>query len=610
MQQTIIGFLQRLLGVMAFLFLTHCSDSGISSIAPLSSSSSLSPLSSQQFSSTAPNSSFEKNESSSSQDIQESNSDTTGHALSSDTFLSSSESQLSSSSITESEYDITFSISRGLISEPFDLTLHSNLEGELYFTLLGKEPTLINGTLYTNAIPIASTTIVKAALFNNGARISDIISHSYIFPQQVLTQTDEHLLPYTPWGHNGPDWGMNSEAIASVTFDESPTEILRDIPTLSLAMDWDNWFGPSGIYIAGEGIEKVVTVEYIEPDGSSIQSRSAVEIFGGSSVNRWKTDKLSMKLTFRDAHDDGKFDYPLFEDSNVERFDRIILDAVLNLSYLHPSEDQRTGALYIQDQFVADLHNALGGNSPHGTYAHLYLNGVYWGMYYIHERPDHSFAESYFGGDKGDYDVIKHTPTTVVKGDTLAFSALLDLIQQDLTIDSNYDAVTSVLDIDDYIGYMLINIWAGNTDWSRHNWYATKSPTTKWHFHSWDAEHVLKKLDENVTKQLSTSAIGFFDQLLESQDFKNRVQTFVDREFASGGLFSSENTSALFQKRIDEVSNAMHAESMRWGDNRTPGTPYTKAGTWDRNTNALLTDYFPQRTAIVLNQLRTIGIIQ
>ena len=41
---------------------------------------------------------------------------------------------------------------------------------------------------------------------------------------------------------------------------------------------------------------------------------------------------------------------------------------------------------------------ASGGNAAHGKYVHLYLNGLYWGLYNVHERTDDSFAEAYFGG--------------------------------------------------------------------------------------------------------------------------------------------------------------------------------------------------------------------
>ena len=57
-----------------------------------------------------------------------------------------------------------------------------------------------------------------------------------------------------------------------------------------------------------------------------------------------------------------------------------------------------------------------------GRYVHVFINGLYWGMYNAVERPDESFAEAHFGGDKEDYDVIKHgNPPQATNGDRVAW---------------------------------------------------------------------------------------------------------------------------------------------------------------------------------------------
>src|SRR5439155_5430885 len=101
-----------------------------------------------------------------------------------------------------------------------------------------------------------------------------------------------------------------------------------------------------------------------------------------------------------------------------------------------------------------DLQNLAGSHGPHGRFVHLYLDGLYWGMYYLHEEPDDSFASEYLGGDKDDYDVVKHNGTTVVAGDNTAasnFSSLLTAVRKDMTVQANYDAVRQKLDVDDFI---------------------------------------------------------------------------------------------------------------------------------------------------------------
>ena len=44
---------------------------------------------------------------------------------------------------------------------------------------------------------------------------------------------------------------------------------------------------------------------------------------------------------------------------------------------------------------------------PAADYYHLYLNGMYWGLFQTQERAEARFAADYFGGSKEDYDVVK-----------------------------------------------------------------------------------------------------------------------------------------------------------------------------------------------------------
>ncbi len=46
------------------------------------------------------------------------------------------------------------------------------------------------------------------------------------------------------------------------------------------------------------------------------------------------------------------------------------------------------------------MHMAMGNDGARGHYVHVYLNGMYWGIYNLHERPAAPFMEEYFGGDK------------------------------------------------------------------------------------------------------------------------------------------------------------------------------------------------------------------
>ena len=159
----------------------------------------------------------------------------------------------------------------------------------------------------------------------------------------------------------------------------------------------------------------------------------------------------------------------------------------------------------------------MGGQSPHGLYAHLYIDGLYWGMYYVHERPDDAWAAQMFGGEKEEYDVLKHHTNMVVNnglgGSAIAnFNAMLsaaNAVAADPTNVDKYDALCRMLDIDNFITDLLAHWFAVNWDWPEKNWYAThrNSPDGRWRFHTWDAEHSLEYWDSSNVLGQSVSDI-------------------------------------------------------------------------------------------------------
>ena len=61
----------------------------------------------------------------------------------------------------------------------------------------------------------------------------------------------------------------------------------------------------------------------------------------------------------------------------------------------------------VREVFCRETLGAMGQPYRRSRYYHLYLNGQYWGLYETDERPEASYGETYFGGDKDDYDVVK-----------------------------------------------------------------------------------------------------------------------------------------------------------------------------------------------------------
>lgn len=530
--------------------------------------------------------------------------------------------------------DTRFSLDRGFFDTPQTVVITSATPGaSIIYTTDSTVPTAspLNGTLVNApdahtppsvSVTISTTTILRAYAFKDGHESTNVDTQTYIFAADVLQQGTPSQ-PWASWGDPGPDWDMD----ATVTQHSDPAsrcvaDDLLEIPTLSISLPFAQMWGQGGIYISGEGVERNCSIEFINPNGDPADSNSepgfqidgTVQIVGGSSTGRWKSNHLSMRVKFTNGDLRHKvFDKPWipFGNEATDRFDTLVIDGRLNNVWNHPSHGQRVLGQYVRDQFVADLQNALGGKAPHGRHMHVYVAGIYWGMHTVHERPDDNFAAAYFGGNSEDYDVVKHSGTTVISGSSSNYNRLINLLNANLANQGNFQRVASFLDLEDFAKYMLVNYFCGNTDWDHHNWYASfnrRLRGAKWHFHSWDAEHVLKGENDDATgRNNGGKPTGFQHRLMSSPEYKLIFSDLVRREFFNGGELSPSRAMAHYRKRLAIIDRAVRAESARWGDNKRPGQPYTRGNEWMAERDRILRSYLRRRTSIVFSQLQNRG---
>jgi hypothetical protein len=545
--------------------------------------------------------------------------------------------------------DTKFSHNRGFYDEPFYVTIATETEGAMiYYTLDGSEPYSASGRgpggmVYAAPIAINRTTYLRAMAVKPGWMPSNIDTHTYIFLDDIIEQPKYPPgFPTGGWGHIGPDYQMDPVVVNA--YSSTIKDDMKSIPTLSLVMDVDDWFGSKGIYIneSQDGTERVVSMEYFDPnDGGQFQINCALSMQGGvtgggTSLNRWKADKLSMRPRFKANTDDGtptggptKLNYKPFIDSPVDSFDTLVLDARLGNTWPYGggSTDHGTRpwisgrpiyqpdvAQYTRDQFVADIQNAIGGYSHHGRHVHLYLNGLYWGLYNLHERPDHRFAASYFGGDSDDYDCLKHNSGQIVNGSNATFNQMLNIAESGLASDQQYQLIQQYLDVDNFMNYLIPHYYVGDWDWGHKNWYATRNsadPNGLWRFHHWDGEHLMENLYENSTgRDNAGGPTRIHNRLMQNVEYRLLFADHVHRHFFNDGALTPEGAAALYQIRLDDVDRAVVGESARWGDNqigRFAHIRYMRDPHWLLERDWLLGEYFPRRTAIVLNQFKARG---
>ena len=544
---------------------------------------------------------------------------------------------VSVASLADRVKDTKFSVDRGFFEDPFLLEISSGTEGSMIrFTTDGSKPSLNNGQTYFNPILINTTTVIRAMAFKEGYKPTNIDTQSYFFLGDVIRQNGDGM-PQS-WGSLGNfdtlpgdlkpgpylgDYEMDQEVVNDPKYSQRIVEDLKSIPTLSLSLNPKDLFSTEpvtrdvdnkvletrGIYPIGKGFERSASAEMILEDGTTaFQIDCSLEVQGASSTERWKTDKLSMRLKFKSPYGPNELDYPLFGDDATDNINTVILDATNQQSWTHPDPSQQGRAQFIRDQFVSDLQNAAGGIAPRGSYAFVYLNGLFWGLYWLHEFIDENYAVAYRGGKKKDYDVLRHRSNNIVSGDNVSYNSLLNLIERDMSNDENYASAIATLDLNSFIDYILVNFYAGNKDWAFQNWnasYNKSDPNSLWLFHNWDAEKTFQLVSDDVTDADDLGAPTHIHQRLkENAQYRLKFADRAHRLMFDSGVLTPEVVSTMYLSRLDAIDRAVVAESARWGDNRNPDNPAYTRDDWLLEKGRLMTEFFPERTRILLNQLR------
>jgi len=529
-----------------------------------------------------------------------------------------------------------FSHERGYYDRSFDLALSSATpDVVIYYTTDGSRPTDSTGTRYNNPVRIAGSSTravrtIRAVAYRDGFLPSHVVTSSYLFAERVLTQPSNPTGFPSSWPGTAADYQMDPQVINRAGNRTMAIDALETLPTISIVSEIDELFGSSRGNVthpssSGDAWEREVSVEMIHPQGGDgFQVDSGFRVQGGSSTNGWKSKKTSFRLVFRGEYGHTKLRYRFFEDSQVDRFNSIVLDAHLNLTFTHPSHGQRVRSQYVRDMFVSDLQLALGSLAPHSRLCNLFINGLFWGVYDAHERPDNHYCTEYLGGEAQEWDIHRHSGGTVVDGNGAAWNTMMSRVRANLSNNSNYLAAAEHLDVLDFADYMIVNLWAGNDDWPHHNWYAGRQrvPGGVYRFFSWDAEHVLKDVNVNRLGVSNSNTPGeVFRELRESDEFRLLFADRVHHAFFNGGPLHvnpanrqwdpespGNNVPAqLYMKRIEEIDHAMVLEAARWGDVRRE-PPYTREDTFLTELDWLITRYFPNRSRNVLSQFENAGL--
>lgn len=475
---------------------------------------------------------------------------------------------------------------RGFYEQPFELRISCGTpEAVIRYTRDGSEPTEQYGTIYNPPAPIliTTTTDVRSAAFKTGWKPVSVTTHTYLFVNDVARQPANPPGWPSTWGYDSEvkgtvpaDYAMDPRVVNSTLPGYSVREALLDLPTVSLSMLPADFIGTAlGIWANPlSRWERKCSVEYLLPDGTEgFQHDCKIEAHGGSSRRPWRMQKHSLRLTFTSQYGPSKLKYPLFPGLDVDEFNQLILRGGFCDSWALVSWDasryRPNDAQYIRDTWMKESLRAMGQPSSRGSFAHLYVNGLYFGLYNLSERVAQEFMADHLGGQSEDWELNEDFGTPGPH-----WRAMMAL---DASTFAGYTQIQQYLDLENFADYMLLHFYADAEDWPHHNGYAAANAAGgdgKFRFFAWDQEIVLDYHGRAAGRIDNASGAGaVFQKLRSSAEFRLLFADRVYKHCFNEGALSVAAAQDRYRSIANWIDKAIVAESARWGDVKMT-TPY------------------------------------
>jgi hypothetical protein len=439
----------------------------------------------------------------------------------------------------------TFSKPSGRYNGSVSIALsHPNDGATIRYTTNGAEPTA-NSFKYTSPITLSSTRVLKAKAFHGTRLASQTASATYL--------VNEHT---------------------------------SSLPVISISTHPDNlWDNTIGIYTDGtNGIpgncngnnmnwnqdwSRHAVFEYLSPSGES-QLNQHVDIRIGGACSRNFPQK-SFVIQPKKKYGDNDIDYAFFPTKKkVDKFGELFLRNAgndFNTAMFRDAFFQSLGIGQMDIDYMAYQPTVF------------YLNGEYWGIQNLREKIDGDFIESNYGIDKKDVDVLE-TYENAIEGDNTAWvSYKSTLAQLNPTDPATFDFIDAHIDVQEYINYLVTEIYVGNTDWPGNNvkFWRQRSTNGKFRWILWDTDFgfgLYGTPSDHPTLNFATETNGpgwpnppfsteHIRLVLQNPEFRNRfIGTLAT---AIGTTFHPDRVNELLDQFKSRIQAEVPYHKERWG---------------------------------------------
>lgn len=445
-------------------------------------------------------------------------------------------------------------------------------DGEIYYTTDCTAPGS-DAILYTDPIHITKTTVIRAVCRQPGKLQSQILDLTFLLNEQDnLPAISLVLEPNDLWS---ADYGIYVQGYHAET----------EFPYKG-ANYWQNW-------------ERRASVSLFEKDGTGFSSPCGIKIFGAFSR---ALPLKAFSCFFRDAYGASELHYPIYGEDGLDTYESFVLRA----------SGQDVFTTRMRDVLITSLAGEAT-NIPVQKYRPvvLYLNGEFWGVYYIREK----ISENYVAGN---YNVSSDTVILTEK-DGLDCPEYMELynyaITHNLADAAHYSHISEMMDIDEYIDYIVAQMCIGNPDNGNAKFF--KYDGGKWTWILYDTDLAFHNVAySSVTEHLSLAGTGVVDStstrlinaLLQNSEFKDK---FLSRmSWQLNNIWTSENILGRIEELDTLIAEDLKKDYARWNHNYQKRAEFVESlRMFARDRRDIMINYIKVYFCLTEEQLKSYGFI-
>lgn len=449
----------------------------------------------------------------------------------------------------------------GVYSDRKTMALTIDTHGhKVHYTTDGTIPTMAS-PVYKDTIRIDSTSIIRAFAEGNEQSMRSAVMTASFFLNV------KHTLPVINIVASNADLFDFNTGIYATGPNASPV-----FPHVG-ANYWKTW-------------EKRAHIEFFDGQ-EGFSTDCGLRIFGGFSR---ANQKKSFRIILRGEYGQRRLTYDFFDRGQEETLKSFVLR----------SGSQDDDRCMVRDEFFTSLQAEHSPTLLIQDYrpVALYLNGKYWGLYYLREKINADFVARHLNVSNDSITIIMSK--YLERGSMVGFRSLQNYVNtHDMTQQASFDYMDEHIDCQGLIDHFLGQLYTSNTDVGNVRYVYSPDPKgdRKWHWIYYDLDatwigYIPVATYLNGHREICMQS-GLTAALLRNPTFR---RMFLERtSHHLHHTYSPANATKVFDRLTATIRPEMQLNCQRW--------TYLSFEQWEKNIQNFRT-HFANKPKAMLDDIR------